>query len=146
MPRLLRFLTISGKDVLPASGTFRSITPELIVADSFLAHYGISRPQLVDLAFANLHPTWRDAEATLPNSNSFLGGVSWRRLRPGPGLYGFRATGATPAAAMRGTTVTGRVPRVGVGIGKRLAITRDGTIPGGGGRFYMSQLQRHRRF
>lgn len=40
---------------------------------------------LVDKAFTMLHPTWRDAEATLPNTNSLLGGVSWRRI--GPGLY-----------------------------------------------------------
>jgi len=49
-PLLVRFLTISGKEFLPASGTFRSITPEIISAGSFLAHYGISREQLVDLA------------------------------------------------------------------------------------------------
>lgn len=42
-----------------------------------------SNPRLVDLAFENLHATWAGAEATLPNTNSFLGGVSWRRLRQG---------------------------------------------------------------
>lgn len=49
-PRLLRFLTITGKEFLPASGTFRPITPEVIATDSFLAHHGISREQLIDLA------------------------------------------------------------------------------------------------
>lgn len=42
-----------------------------------------SNAKLVDFCFNALHPTWRDAEATLPNTNSFLGGVSWRRLRQG---------------------------------------------------------------
>lgn len=42
-----------------------------------------SNPQLVDLAFENLHATWRDADSALQNTNSYLGGVSWRRLRPG---------------------------------------------------------------
>jgi flap endonuclease-1 len=49
-PRLLRFLTLSGREFLPSTSSFRPITPELIVADSLLAAHGISRPQLVDLA------------------------------------------------------------------------------------------------
>ena len=49
-PRLLRFLTISGKEFLPSSGTFRPITPELIQTEAFLSHLGITREQLVDLA------------------------------------------------------------------------------------------------
>src|ERR1051326_9200201 len=49
-PRLLRFLTISGKEFLPSKGAFRSITPELIDSPSLLEHYGISREQLIDLA------------------------------------------------------------------------------------------------
>jgi len=49
-PRLLRFLTISGKEFLPSKGAFRSITPELIDSDSLLAHYNLTREQLVDLA------------------------------------------------------------------------------------------------
>jgi flap endonuclease-1 len=48
--RLLRFLTISGKEFLPSQGTFRAITPELVDAAGFLGHYGIGREQLVDLA------------------------------------------------------------------------------------------------
>jgi flap endonuclease-1 len=48
-PRLLRFLTISGKEFLPSNGTFRPIVPELIDAGALLKHYGITREQLVDL-------------------------------------------------------------------------------------------------
>jgi flap endonuclease-1 len=49
-PRLLRFLTISGKEFLPSKGAFRAITPELIDTPSLLEHYKITREQLVDLA------------------------------------------------------------------------------------------------
>ncbi len=42
-----------------------------------------SNPALVDMAWRNLHPTWRDADAALANTNSYLGGVSWRQLRKG---------------------------------------------------------------
>lgn len=49
-PRLLRFMTISGKEFLPSKGAFRPLTPELITVDSFLSHYGITREQLIDLA------------------------------------------------------------------------------------------------
>jgi len=46
----LRFLTISGKEFLPSKGTFRALTPELIETQDLLAHYRITREQLVDLA------------------------------------------------------------------------------------------------
>ena len=49
-PRLLRFLTISGKEFLPSKGAFRPIVPEVIDAEGMLAEYGITRRQLVDLA------------------------------------------------------------------------------------------------
>src|SRR5678815_2393382 len=49
-PRLLRFLTISGKEFLPSKGAFRAITPELIDTQDLLDHYGITREQLIDLA------------------------------------------------------------------------------------------------
>lgn len=39
--------------------------------------------ELVDFCFKNLHRTWLDANADLPNTNSFLGGVSWKTLRQG---------------------------------------------------------------
>ncbi|HET9219677.1 MAG TPA: flap endonuclease-1 [Terriglobia bacterium] len=49
-PRLLRFLTISGKEFLPSKGAFRAITPELIETRDLLGHYKITREQLIDLA------------------------------------------------------------------------------------------------
>jgi flap endonuclease-1 len=49
-PRLLRFLTLSGKEFLPSQGTFRPIVPELIELDRLLEHWRITREQLVDLA------------------------------------------------------------------------------------------------
>jgi len=49
-PRVLRFLTISGKEFLPSKSAFRPITPELIDTKSLLEHYGITREQLIDLA------------------------------------------------------------------------------------------------
>jgi len=49
-PRLVRFLTISGKEYLPSRGAFRPITPELIELDHMLAALRITREQLVDIA------------------------------------------------------------------------------------------------
>jgi len=49
-PRLLRFLTISGKAFLPSKSSFRALTPELIDSAGMLEQYGISREQLIDLA------------------------------------------------------------------------------------------------
>lgn len=49
-PRVLRFLTISGKEFLPSKASFRPLTPELIDSSRMLEHYGINRAQLVDLA------------------------------------------------------------------------------------------------
>jgi flap endonuclease-1 len=49
-PRLVRFLTISGKEFLPSQGTFRPIVPETIVLDPLLAHRQIDREGLIDLA------------------------------------------------------------------------------------------------
>ncbi len=42
-PRLVRFLTISGKEFLPSRGTFRPIVPETIVLSSLLGGWGIDR-------------------------------------------------------------------------------------------------------
>jgi flap endonuclease-1 len=47
--RLVRFLTISGKEFLPAQGTFRPIVPELVELDRLLAVLRITREQLIDL-------------------------------------------------------------------------------------------------
>ena len=49
-PRLLRFLTISGKEFLPSQGTFRPIVPELVDSAALLAGWAIAREQLIDLA------------------------------------------------------------------------------------------------
>ena len=49
-PRLVRFLTISGKEFLPSQGTFRPIIPETIVLERLLEGWGIDREALVDLA------------------------------------------------------------------------------------------------
>ena len=49
-PRLVRFLSISGKEFLPSRGTFRPIVPEAIVLESLLDGWRISREGLVDLA------------------------------------------------------------------------------------------------
>jgi flap endonuclease-1 len=49
-PRLVRFLTISGREFLPSQNRFRPIEPETIDLDQLLAGWGLSREQLVDLA------------------------------------------------------------------------------------------------
>jgi len=48
-PRLVRFLTISGREFLPSQGTFRPIVPELIDLAELLQALAITREQLVDL-------------------------------------------------------------------------------------------------
>ena len=49
-PRLVRFITISGREFLPSRGTFRPIEPELIDLDGLLQALKITRTQLIDLA------------------------------------------------------------------------------------------------
>lgn len=49
-PRLVRYLTIHGREWLPSRGRARRLEPEVIVLDEFLGHHGITRGQLVDLA------------------------------------------------------------------------------------------------
>ncbi|HKZ94794.1 MAG TPA: flap endonuclease-1 [Candidatus Bathyarchaeia archaeon] len=49
-PRLLRYLTISGREFLPSKGISRPLKPELIELDKFLGGYGINREQLIDAA------------------------------------------------------------------------------------------------
>jgi len=49
-PRLVRYLTISGKEFLPSKGAFRPLKPELINLDKLLSQHRITREQLVDLA------------------------------------------------------------------------------------------------
>ncbi|MFQ5918511.1 MAG: flap endonuclease-1 [Thermoplasmata archaeon] len=49
-PRLLRYLTISGREFLPSRRTTRPLEPELLEADSVLGKLDLTRPQLIDLA------------------------------------------------------------------------------------------------
>src|SRR5215831_1478462 len=49
-PRLVRFLTISGKEFLPSKGAFRPIVPEVLELVAQLDRWQITREQLVDLA------------------------------------------------------------------------------------------------
>jgi flap endonuclease-1 len=49
-PRLMRFLTISGKEFLPSQGKFRPLIPELLLLDEMLEGWGITRAGLIDLA------------------------------------------------------------------------------------------------
>ena len=49
-PRLVRFLTISGKEFLPSQGTFRPIVPETLELARLLDAWRIDREGLVDLA------------------------------------------------------------------------------------------------
>lgn len=49
-PRLLRYLTISGREFLPSKGISRRLKPEIIELDRFLSQYNIGREQLVDTA------------------------------------------------------------------------------------------------
>jgi len=49
-PRLLRYLTISGREFLPSRGISYPLKPELIELDRFLGSYNISRRQLIDMA------------------------------------------------------------------------------------------------
>ena len=58
-PRLLRFLTISGREFLPAQRSFRPITPELIDVPRMLDALGITQAQLIDLGLlvgTDFHP------------------------------------------------------------------------------------------
>jgi flap endonuclease-1 len=49
-PRLLRYLTISGREYLPSRGISRPLKPELIELDKFLSTIRITLQQLIDLA------------------------------------------------------------------------------------------------
>ncbi|MFQ5907876.1 MAG: flap endonuclease-1 [Thermoplasmata archaeon] len=58
-PRLLRYLTIAGREFLPSQRTSRPLDPELLEAETQLRRLGISRNQLVDLALlvgTDYHP------------------------------------------------------------------------------------------
>ena len=49
-PRLLRFLTITGREYLPSKCTSRPLKPELIILKEFLEKHNITREQLIDIA------------------------------------------------------------------------------------------------
>jgi len=49
-PRLVRFLTISGREYLPSRGTFRPLKPEVIEMSRMREMLGVTREQLVDVA------------------------------------------------------------------------------------------------
>ena len=58
-PRLVRFITISGREFLPSQGAFRPITPEVIDLQRMLDGLALSRAQLVDLGLligTDFHP------------------------------------------------------------------------------------------
>lgn len=48
--RLVRYLTITGKEYLPSKDTFRPLKPELMVLQEILKHHEITRNQLIDIA------------------------------------------------------------------------------------------------
>jgi flap endonuclease-1 len=49
-PRMLRYLTIAGREFLPSQRTSRPLEPKLFETEAQLALLGISRDQLIDLA------------------------------------------------------------------------------------------------
>jgi flap endonuclease-1 len=49
-PKLVRFLTIHGREYLPSKGLTRPLNPELIDLQQLLSFHQITRQQLVDLA------------------------------------------------------------------------------------------------
>ena len=58
-PRLVRFLTISGREFLPSRGTSRPIVPEVIDLQAMLTSLGITRAQLIDVGLlvgTDFHP------------------------------------------------------------------------------------------
>jgi flap endonuclease-1 len=49
-PRLLRYLTIYGREFYPSKGTSKPLKPELMELERILTHNGITRQQLIDIA------------------------------------------------------------------------------------------------
>jgi flap endonuclease-1 len=49
-PRLLRYLTISGREFLPSKGISRPLRPELIDLNRLLSHLRLTHIQLIDIA------------------------------------------------------------------------------------------------
>jgi len=49
-PRLVRYLTITGREFLPSKGISRPLKPEIIIFEEFLSKIGLTYEQLIDLA------------------------------------------------------------------------------------------------
>lgn len=49
-PRMVRFLAIGSTEFLPSQGRARSVPPEVIDLEENLAHLGLTRSQLIDVA------------------------------------------------------------------------------------------------
>jgi flap endonuclease-1 len=49
-PRLLRYLTIYGREFYPSKGTSKPLKPELMELKRILTHNGITQQQLIDIA------------------------------------------------------------------------------------------------
>lgn len=49
-PRMVRYITISGKEFLPSKGTFKSLRPEIFKLTTLLETTPLTRPQLIDAA------------------------------------------------------------------------------------------------
>ena len=85
--------TIFGEGTIPslfAVGQPQGIcvaVPHVRVKPSAIdaAELGVSNARLVSIAWQHLHRTWIEAECGRPLTNTFAGGVSWRKL--GQGLY-----------------------------------------------------------
>lgn len=69
-------------------GVCVALAPMRVDVDKFMQHFGPEpweNEELVRLAFRCAHQGFKDAEATLPKTNSMESGVSWRQI--GEGLY-----------------------------------------------------------
>jgi len=49
-PRLLRYLTIHGREFYPSKGMSKPLKPELMELEKILVHHNITRQQLIDIA------------------------------------------------------------------------------------------------
>jgi flap endonuclease-1 len=49
-PRLLRYLTIYGREYYPSKGTSKPLKPELMELEKILAYHSITQQQLIDIA------------------------------------------------------------------------------------------------
>jgi hypothetical protein len=65
-----------------------AVTPMRVASEGFLEAMGtapVSNAGLVRLGFERMHEAFRMGDASLPNTNSYASGLSWRRI--GDGLY-----------------------------------------------------------